>query len=219
MDFLHSIGSKMQSFTPINQIDQHVCGLHFYAHDTTRVVEAHHYCSHLNTDMHQCVIYDGPGLNARLIGVEYIITKDKFDKLPQEEKQYWHSHTTEVKSGLLFMPLRTLFQYMPRFIVNKIELMEMHHLVGTYGKTWHLWQIDKDDFPYGPPQLMMSFTDDESIPKPLQRHIERKYNVSYDQHKKERKGLPESQSQGADQWQHGTTLQTNMEKVQVKTKP
>ena len=24
----------------------------------------------------------------------------------------------------------------------------------THGKTWHVWQIDKDKFPYGEPKLM-----------------------------------------------------------------
>lgn len=55
-------------FAPINQIHQHLCGLHVYAHDTDRAVEAHHFCTHLTPDMHQCVIYDGPGPKARLIG-------------------------------------------------------------------------------------------------------------------------------------------------------
>jgi hypothetical protein len=56
------------SFAPINQIHQHLCGLHVYAHDPERAVEAHHFCTHLTPDMHQCVIYDSPGPKARLIG-------------------------------------------------------------------------------------------------------------------------------------------------------
>jgi hypothetical protein len=31
-------------------------------------VESHHYCSHLNEDVHQCVIYDSDRPDARLIG-------------------------------------------------------------------------------------------------------------------------------------------------------
>lgn len=58
----------LNRFEPINQIHQHLCGLHVYAHDPDRAVEAHHFCTHLTPDMHQCIIYDGPGPKARLIG-------------------------------------------------------------------------------------------------------------------------------------------------------
>jgi hypothetical protein len=41
------------------------------------------------------------------------------------------------------------------------EHMDMQKLVNTYGKTWHLWQVDRGDpLPYGPPSLMMSLTAD-----------------------------------------------------------
>jgi len=40
-----------------------------------RAVRAEHYCSHLNKDVFQCVIYDSSEKNARLIGVEYIISE------------------------------------------------------------------------------------------------------------------------------------------------
>jgi hypothetical protein len=37
----------------------------------------------------------------------------------------------------------------------------MKALIGTYGKTWHTWQVDRGDkLPLGIPQLMMAFTAD-----------------------------------------------------------
>ena len=37
----------------------------------------------------------------------------------------------------------------------------MKVLIGTYGKTWHFWQVDRGDkLPLGIPQLMMGFTAD-----------------------------------------------------------
>lgn len=60
-------------------------------------VEAHHYCSHLNEEVRQCVIYDSAEPGARLIGIEYIISRRLFDSLPAEEKKFWHSHTFEVR--------------------------------------------------------------------------------------------------------------------------
>ena len=64
-------------------------------------VEAHHFCACPNEDVRQCVIYDSDKPNARLIGLEYIISSKLFEGLPEEEKIYWHSHKYEVQSGTL----------------------------------------------------------------------------------------------------------------------
>lgn len=77
---------------------------HFYAYDMNRQVEAHHYCTHYNQDVRQCLIYDSPEANARLIGIEYIISEKLFGTLPAEEKKLWHTHEYEVKGGILFIP-------------------------------------------------------------------------------------------------------------------
>lgn len=77
---------------------------HFYAYDMNRQVEAHHYCTHYNQDMRQCLIYDSPEPNARLIGVEYIVSEKLYQGLPDEEKKLWHTHEFEVKGGILFIP-------------------------------------------------------------------------------------------------------------------
>lgn len=47
----------LQSFAPLQGVHEHVCGFHFYAHDVTRQVEAHHYCSHPTEEMRQCIIF------------------------------------------------------------------------------------------------------------------------------------------------------------------
>jgi Protein of unknown function (DUF1264) len=59
-------------------------------------VPAHHFCSHRNEEFRQCVIYDSDEPNARLIGIEYIISRRLFEDLPDHEKKYWHSHKYEV---------------------------------------------------------------------------------------------------------------------------
>lgn len=144
--------SMLQSFKPLSSVCQHVCGIHFYDGDVNRQVIAHHYCSHLNEEVRQCVIYDSPDAHAKLIGVEYIISEKLFQQLPEDEKKYWHSHAFEVKSGMLVAPS----------VPEKIERMDMEKLVHTYGKTWHLWQVDKNDpLPYGPANLMLSFTQEQ----------------------------------------------------------
>ena len=44
--------------SPIGAIHAHLCGFHFYSGDPKRAVRVEHYCSHLNADVLQCVIYE-----------------------------------------------------------------------------------------------------------------------------------------------------------------
>ena len=126
----------------------------FYAYDMTRQVEAQHYCAHQNEEMRQCLIYDSPNADARLIGLEYVVSENLFLTLPDEEKPLWHSYEYEVKSGLLFMP----------GVPGPIERQDMEKVVKTYGKVFHFWQVDKgDNLPLGLPQVMMAFTRDGQL--------------------------------------------------------
>jgi Protein of unknown function (DUF1264) len=88
----------LQGKHPIDQIDAYVCGLHFYNGDMNRQVIAHHFCSHRSEEFLQCVIYDTNKSDARLIGIEYIISARLFGGLSDEEKRYWHSHQFEVRT-------------------------------------------------------------------------------------------------------------------------
>ncbi|KAL3685681.1 hypothetical protein R1sor_003703 [Riccia sorocarpa] len=170
----------MQSFKPLNQIHQHLCAFHFYAYDMRRQVEAHHYCTHYNEDVHQCAIFDSDQDNARLIGVEYIVTEKLFKTLPDEEKKLWHSHDYEVKSGILFLPR----------IPQPVEHTVMKELVKTYGKVFHFWQFDRgDSLPLGPPQLMMSFTADGQLHPALAADVEKRYDLSLEEKRRNRADL------------------------------
>ena len=53
------------------------------------------------------VCSDAP--NARLIGIEYIISPRLFEKLPDDEKRYWHSHKHEIESGSLVVSAVQMF--------------------------------------------------------------------------------------------------------------
>ncbi|KAJ0623124.1 putative Oil body-associated protein [Helianthus annuus] len=77
--------------------------LHLYADDMTGQVEAHHYCGHLSEEMRQCLIYNRPDVDARLIGLEYKVTEELFLAIPDTEKPMWHSHEYEVTSSVLFL--------------------------------------------------------------------------------------------------------------------
>jgi hypothetical protein len=94
---LNAGAAAIQNFAPVQSICAHLNAFHVYASDTTRTVEANHYCSHLTADVRQCLIYDSPKSPAKLIGVEYLITRRLYDELPKEEKKLWHSHDYEVR--------------------------------------------------------------------------------------------------------------------------
>ncbi|XP_057754014.1 oil body-associated protein 1A-like [Arachis stenosperma] len=171
---LETATAAIQAFAPVNKIHQHLCAFHFYSHDMTRQVEAHHFCGHQNEEMRQCLIYDSPEANARLIGLEYIVSENLFMTLPDEEKRLWHSHEYEVKSGLLVTP----------GIPGPIERRDLESVCKTYGKVYHFWQVDKGDcLPLGVPQLMMAFTRDGQVYKELVQNCGKRLGVD---HEKER---------------------------------
>jgi hypothetical protein len=176
-----------QDFSPVKSICSHLNAFHAYADDPKRMVEANHYCAHITDgtfspstkpnqadppelnflpplvlDVRQCILYDGPGPSARLIGIEYMITPKLYEGLSPEERKLWHSHVFEVKSGMLIMPQPS--PLVPNAVWEKAENKEMEQVVTLYGKVYHLWQVDRGDkLPLGEPRLMTSFTDWDQI--------------------------------------------------------
>lgn len=199
--------SVMQRKYPLDAMSTFLNGFHFYADDMGRQVEAHHFCTHLAHDMHQCVIYDSNQPGARLIGIEYIISEDRFRRLPDEEKRLWHSHHYEVKSGELIAP----------GIPEMAEHAYFEDLVSTYGKTFHTWQVDRDDFPYGIPQLMMGFTQDGQVNEAMLEARDRRIGVSWRRRRQERSDIPmPTLIPGANSWESGRTVQTRLEEMAFK---
>ena len=194
----------MQPKYPLDAMSTYLNGFHFYADDMGRQAEAHHFCTHLAHDMHQCVIYDSNKPGARLIGIEYIISEDRFRRLPDEEKRPWHSHHYEMKSGELVAP----------GIPELAERAYFADLVSTYGKTFHTWQVDRDDFPYGIPQLMMGFTADGQIHEPMLEARDHRLGVSWRKRRADRAGIPTpTVAPGANAWEGGRTVQTRIEEM------
>ena len=201
----------MQGEGPINAIHQHVCGFHFYAGDMKRQVRAHHYCSHQNEEVLQCVIYDSHGKDARLIGIEYIISEALFKQLPEEEKKLWHSHRYEVMSGQLIAPK----------VPDVAEKEVMKKLVSTYGKTWHTWQIDRGDkLPLGLPKLMMGFTaDGQGDPKMIEQR-DKDHGTDTTKKKQQRADIPTRDiAPGADAWQTTPPFQISDDLLKGGTAP
>ena len=197
----------MQQKYPLDAMSTYLNGFHMYADEMGRQVEATHFCIHLRPDLHECVIFDRNAPDARLIGVEYIISEERFRGLPEDEKRLWHSHRYEVKSGILVAP----------GIPDLAEHAYFGDLVSTYGKTFHTWQYDRDDFPYGIPQLMMGLTEDGQANEALIHDRDRRLGISTAHKRQNRADIPMPQVvPGANFWESGRTVQTRLEEMDFK---
>jgi hypothetical protein len=136
---------------PLGNHHLHFCGIHVAKKDPRIQVVTQHYCGTVGpAGMHQCLLYDGVGKGARLLGVEYIIPDAVFRELPDVEKRYWHPHTYEVLGGGLIAPA----------MKPEDEMAFMKGLLTTWGKTWHTWPDPATPVPMGEPMLMWSLTGD-----------------------------------------------------------
>ncbi|KEZ40783.1 Uncharacterized protein SAPIO_CDS8065 [Scedosporium apiospermum] len=117
-----------------------------------------------------------------------MITPALYETLDPEERKLWHSHVYEVKSGMLVMPQVR----MPNAAWESTENKEMEQLIKLYGKTYHLWQIDRGDkLPIGRPELMASYTADGQLEAELLRQRDSKFGIDREQKKKSRDYIPE----------------------------
>lgn len=205
---LDSAADALQTKRPIDAMSAFLNGFHFYADDMGRQVEANHFCTHLTEDFHQCVIYDSNRSDAKLIGIEYIVSARIFRTLPDAERRLWHSHDYEVRSGELIAP------DVPEAAGHAV----MRDLVGTYGKTWHTWQIDASPhFPMGIPQLMMGFVKDGQVDQAKLADRDRRFGVSTATLRRDRGDIAEPVPvPGANAWQSGRVMQLRLEEVAVR---
>lgn len=161
---------------PLSQMHLYLCAFHIAKKDPKLVFEAHHYCMPVAEEVHQCIIFDGSGKNARILGVEYIISDKLYRKLPEAEKKYYHPHAYEITSGLLIAP--------DMKVADETKLME--GLVTTWGKTWHTWPDPKTALPMGGPLLMWSASKDGQVDAQVLADRDKKFKVSTKEIRKRR---------------------------------
>jgi len=116
---------------------------------------AYHFCKAVNDDVCQCILYDGLGPDARLIGIEYLVTDEIYRRMPPEEQAYWHDHKYEVDSGLL----RSLTQS------GAEEAATLAKVRTLWGKVYHTWVVGQV-YPQGPARLFWSVTGEEPLVLP-----------------------------------------------------
>jgi hypothetical protein len=157
---LESGASVLQAKAPVEKFAMYLNGFHVSKDDPTMQMEAHHYCNQANEDFAQCVLFDGNTTEARMVGIEYIISEQLYTTLPAEEKAYWHPHNYEILSGQLRLP----------GLPDVAEKEALKGKMNSYGKTWHTWMTGMhnhkaDPLPFGPAHLQWSFNKDgEDMP-------------------------------------------------------
>lgn len=135
---------------PLGKPHAHFCGIHMAKNNPKLQFVTQHYCVGQSDGLFQCLLYDSTADNAKLVGIEYIVTDEIFRKLPDTEKKYWHPHTYEVLAGGLIAPGMT----------EENELNFMKTILTTWGKTWHTWPDPKTPVPMGEPLLIWSLMGD-----------------------------------------------------------
>lgn len=139
--------------SPMSTPHAHFCGIHMAKNNPKFQFTTQHYCCAQGDGLHQCLLYDSTKPDAKLIGIEYIVTDEIYRKLPTEEKQYWHPHTYEVLGGGLVAPAMS----------DEEEHKFMSYILTTWGKAWHTWPDPSTAVPLGPPLLIWSLMADGQV--------------------------------------------------------
>lgn len=163
---------------PSDAYKMHICAFHIAKDNPNLVIETQHYCTALHDGLFQCLLYETTKeKKPKLLGVEYVISDEIYQKLPAEEKKLWHPHDFEVRQGLLAL-----------IDATKAEDKEtMKVLVKTWGKTWHTWPDPNTEIPLGIPRLMWSATKNGDVPEEMIRKRDERWNINTLQLKEERK--------------------------------
>jgi hypothetical protein len=94
-----------------------------------------------------CLLYDGPGPDARLIGIEYLVSDEVYRQMPAEEKIYWHDHRCEADASLPTSLTESGSE-------ERSTHTQIRHLWGKVYRTW----VAGGDYPRGPARPFWSDT-------------------------------------------------------------
>lgn len=161
---------------PLERKHAHICAFHLGVDDPKLQMEVTHYCTALGDGVFQCILYDSPEKNAKLIGVEYVISEEKFGQLPKEEAKLWHPHKREIDEGLL-----TIHE-----VTKSCEETLLKALYSSWGKTWHTWPDVTTPIPMGKPILMWSVGLTDTVDPKLVKKRDAKYKLDVEEVKKSR---------------------------------
>ena len=114
-------------------------------HDPKLQIIVHHHCKAYDDGTFLCLMFpDGMKDQDKPMGFEYIITTAQYNKLPKEEKKYWHYHKTEIPRAKATLPDLTA----------KEASRLLPAINETYGKVFYFQQLG-DKFPIGEPYVLI----------------------------------------------------------------
>lgn len=167
-DVAHAMPMDNKMMMPLSNHHLHFCGFHAAKSNPKIQIVTQHFCGMVGGNMHQCLLYDSVEKGAKLLGVEYIVPDEIFQKLPDEEKKFWHPHTYEVLGGGLVSPS----------MKPDDEMAFMKVLLTTWGKTWHTWPDPNTPVPMGEPMLMWAVTADGQADQAIVAARDKQFGVS-----------------------------------------
>ena len=105
----------------------------------------HHHCKVYDDNTAVCLLFPkGMTDQDKPYGIEYVITTDQYQELPEEEKNYWHYHKTEFPRAQATFPE-----------LSDSELVELQPVLDeTYGKVVYFWNYG-DTYPIGEPSILV----------------------------------------------------------------
>jgi hypothetical protein len=173
-----------QSRGPLGGFHLHLVAFRPLRDDPRVQMEVHLYCRLLNDDFAQCVVFDDDGPDARLTGVEYVISERLYDRLRPEEQTYWHPSNYELLSGQLLAP----------GLPSVVERELVRLMLNGYGKGWLAWpsegpQRPGRSLPFGEARLTWSFNRDGEIDPRLVTARDERLGTSTDRRRRERESL------------------------------
>ena len=101
----------------------------------------HHYCKGVSGGLTECQLYDSDKPDARLIGVEVIVSPQTYKSFSKAEKSMWHYHKREIPRVSATLP--DLSAEEAAKVAKSME--------ESYGKVYVLWDPKHGEFPTGRP--------------------------------------------------------------------
>ena len=105
----------------------------------------HHHCKVYDDNTAACLLFPyGMTDQDKPYGIEYVITADQFQELPEDEQNYWHYHRTEFPRAEAAFPELTDSE-----LENVLPILDE-----TYGKVFYFWNYG-DAYPMGEPSILV----------------------------------------------------------------
>src|SRR5579864_6128734 len=106
---------------------------------------ARHFCKQVAGGLIECQLYDSGAPDARLVGVETIVSAATYAKFSAAEKAQWHYHRVEIP--LVSAAILDMSPDEAAKVLNSI--------VDTYGKIYLLWDPSSQKLPVGTPSITL----------------------------------------------------------------